>query len=407
MSFLFFMNLLRAQEPAIPKRFISYGFQFSTLGWASSFTEPNQGSVPMSRTMNRGIAKMDLSRNGNKYSLSANTSLGFHASFSRQTNTRDLLSFGLGIFINRSSYSFTLPYTIIQKGTPIRFWYENNTYFACLPSLRYSWLNGSSNEKKYPGYTYFGISAGLSAFHSNFMKTVSKGQKEEFMVEGNGLKTEYLAARNTALMFGAEVGQRFAVKNGKNSLELGLIYFWSPENTYVKQVDFYGNGSQLGGARVDLRGSMIVINCRYSFNRILQKHLRDTSPAELELPKYQLMSLNGRAVEVQEVITVSKPQIDIYISDDTELDGDFVSIYLNTDLILKGHELTRTRKKITIDLIPGANYFTVQAVDLGTSPPVITAVRVYKNDIPKNRHLSSDFQTSGSWKIIYKPRKIN
>ncbi|MBL7931579.1 MAG: hypothetical protein JNL60_06750 [Bacteroidia bacterium] len=405
LSFLFLMNQLQAQEPVPPKRFASYGIQFGTLGWASSFVQPDQGSVVMARTMNRGIAKMDQKRNGARYTLSANASLGVHASFSRQTNTKDLLSFGVGLFLNRSSYSFTLPYTIVQNGIALKNWHENNTYLAVLPSLRYSWLNGSGNDKKYPGYTYFGIAAGLSTLHTNFMKTANKGLKEEYLVNGNGVKTEYLAARNTAIMLGAEVGQRFAVKNGKNSLELGLTYFWSPENTYVKHMDFYSGGYRIGGTRVDLKGSMVTLSCRYSFNRILKKHALDTAGDVQELPKFQLMSLNGRAVDVQQVITVNNPQIDFYIWDDTQLDRDFISIYHNTDLILKGYELTRTKKKITLDLVPGANYFTIQAVDLGTTPPVVTAVRVYKNEIPKNRRLVSDFQNSASWKIIYKPAK--
>src|SRR5688572_26424911 len=149
-------NSARAQEHHLPKKFFSYGVQGGTIGWSSSFVEPTQGTVPMSRTINTGITTNNPLRNGNRTSLCANTSLGLHASFSGQTNTKDMVSFGAGIFFNRSAYRFSLPYTLLFSGKEVKYWNENDMYFAFLPSVKYSWLNGAYQNDKRLSYTYFG-----------------------------------------------------------------------------------------------------------------------------------------------------------------------------------------------------------------------------------------------------------
>jgi hypothetical protein len=106
---------------------------------------------------------------------------------------------------------------------------------------------------------------------------------------------------------------------------------------------------------------------------------------------------------VQHVITVRKPQVDVYVWDDSESDGDRISVFMNEGFVLQNYVLVRTKKKLTLNLVEGANYLAIQADDMGSKPPAVVAVRLMKNDVPKDKHLISDLSQSGALKIIYKP----
>lgn len=393
-------NLL-GQPTSTSKRFFSYGLQLGAVGWTGSFVEPDQGTIPMNRTSNRVVARLEPKRNGYGYTFSASSSLGLMAYYSKQTSTRDVWSIGVSAFLNRRSYTFSLPYTIQMNGNTVRYWHENDRYIALLPSVKYRWQNNLNENSRRQRYTVFGISAGPSAWHTNFGNAPGTGQREDYMDNGEGVRTEYLQAKSQNWLVMADIAQGFEKKSGASTMELGLSLFWMPDLVYSKRIEFYSGGTRLGGTRLDITGSMVLLSFRYLFNRAARgSSLADTAaPVKNDL---YLSHVNNRALDVQHLMTVKQQQIDLYLWDNSEIDGDRVTVYLNGEPVLNDYVLQRGKKKVVLTLKRGSNYLSVHAEDLGKTPPVVTAMSLVKNGRPRMKIIRSDLQTSGAWKIIYK-----
>jgi len=114
-------------------------------------------------------------------------------------------------------------------------------------------------------------------------------------------------------------------------------------------------------------------------------------------------SLNERPVRFQEPVEVQSLQLDIYVWDDENIDGDTISLSLNGEWILENHLVTKEKKKITLALVPDKkNTLVLYAENLGTSPPN-TAV-IFFNDGNKERTLtlSSDLKRCDAVNFILK-----
>ena len=66
----------------------------------------------------------------------------------------------------------------------------------------------------------------------------------------------------------------------------------------------------------------------------------------------------------------------MWLWDNAEYDGDTLSVFLNGRPVLVGHELTRKRHRLRIDLRPGENHLLVVAHNEGRVPPNTASVVV-------------------------------
>lgn len=118
--------------------------------------------------------------------------------------------------------------------------------------------------------------------------------------------------------------------------------------------------------------------------------------------------LNGRKFTVQESITVSNNSIKIMVWDKNRADGDEVSLYLNGELIIEKFTVTKTKKEIMIDLLPGKNIIVMHALNLGLIPPNTAALSI--NDGSKRAKLItlvSTLKKSGALEVVYEPLAYN
>jgi hypothetical protein len=90
-----------------------------------------------------------------------------------------------------------------------------------------------------------------------------------------------------------------------------------------------------------------------------------------ELPRPQPPSFDfaGRRTDTLATIAASKPRVTLWLWDNAEYDGDTLSVFLNGMPVLIGHELTRKRHKLRLDLRPGENVLQVVAHNEGRVAP--------------------------------------
>jgi hypothetical protein len=90
-----------------------------------------------------------------------------------------------------------------------------------------------------------------------------------------------------------------------------------------------------------------------------------------ELPRPQPPSFEfaGRRTDTLATIAANKPRITLWLWDNAEYDGDTLSVYLNGSPVLVGHELTRKRHRLKLDVFPGENTLQVVAHNEGRVSP--------------------------------------
>ncbi len=119
--------------------------------------------------------------------------------------------------------------------------------------------------------------------------------------------------------------------------------------------------------------------------------------------------INGRRFIVQESLTVSNNSIKIMVWDKNRADGDEISLYLNGELLVDKFTVSKTKKEITIDLIPGKNIIVMHALNLGLIPSNTAALSI--NDGTRSRSklitLVSTLKKSGALEVFYDPLVYN
>jgi len=117
----------------------------------------------------------------------------------------------------------------------------------------------------------------------------------------------------------------------------------------------------------------------------------------LKIPK----TLNNREVRVQEPVEVPAAQLDIYVWDDENVDGDTISLNLNGKWILEKYMVTKERKKITVHLEPGSgNYLALYAENLGKAPPNTAVISFNDGNKERTLTLTSDMKRCAAVQFI-------
>ena len=103
----------------------------------------------------------------------------------------------------------------------------------------------------------------------------------------------------------------------------------------------------------------------------------------LGIPK----TLDNRVIDKQNEVTVSSLEIELYVWDDKQEDGDSISLYLNGAWILEKFRIQTKKKSIKITLDPNRdNYLIMYALNEGRMPPNTCAVSL--NDGTGERRLN-------------------
>jgi len=139
---------------------------------------------------------------------------------------------------------------------------------------------------------------------------------------------------------------------------------------------------------------------------ITKVELRDTTLPVIEIDNSNTPALvGGRKIDRTTDVVVNDPTIDIYVFDNSTLDGDVMSLTFNNQWILTHYEVTKKKKKITLHLTPDSNnYLVLFANNLGKTPPNTAAISFEQNGRNKIFRLESDLKSCSAINFIYKPR---
>lgn len=116
--------------------------------------------------------------------------------------------------------------------------------------------------------------------------------------------------------------------------------------------------------------------------------------------------IQGRNVIGTEQVEVNSPTIQIYVFDNSYMDGDTMSLYFNGQWILYHYGVTKKKKAVELSFKPNTNnYLVLFANNLGKSPPNTAAVEVNDGKLKRIFRLSSDLKSCSAINFIYKPEK--
>ncbi len=134
------------------------------------------------------------------------------------------------------------------------------------------------------------------------------------------------------------------------------------------------------------------------FAIVLRAHF---NPPKSRLPRFTMndTSYASRMTDTLTTIRVSERRIVLRFWDDSEEDGDVISILLNGEPILVAEELTRKRKKIRADLERGENILLIVAENEGRIPPNTVRVQVSTGAGWKNLLVKTSLQKNQAVRI--------
>jgi hypothetical protein len=124
------------------------------------------------------------------------------------------------------------------------------------------------------------------------------------------------------------------------------------------------------------------------------------NPEQLVLKNQPPDALEGRAVYRQARWHTEEKSLTVYVWDSEGVDGDRVSLKLNQDWICQNQLLTRKKIKYQLNLLPNdANFITLFANSLGTSPPCTVTLLLKTKTESKKIMLRSDLIKCGAIQI--------
>lgn len=120
---------------------------------------------------------------------------------------------------------------------------------------------------------------------------------------------------------------------------------------------------------------------------------------ETNIPKI----ISGRKVVSDLKIDVETPVINVYVYDNSYLDGDTMSLFFNGTWVLDHYGVTKIKQAVQLNLVPNTNnYLVLFANNLGKSPPNTAAIEF---DDGKNKRifkLSSDLKNCSAINFYFK-----
>lgn len=124
-------------------------------------------------------------------------------------------------------------------------------------------------------------------------------------------------------------------------------------------------------------------------------------PVETKIQPSIPLSINGRSIQLSQMVEVSDSLIDLYIYDDMNVDGDTVTLYYNGKIILDNFGVNKSKEKVTIEVEKGFdNELVLYAVNMGISPPNTAAIEFTESGLFKMIRLNADLKRCS--KIVFR-----
>ena len=114
-------------------------------------------------------------------------------------------------------------------------------------------------------------------------------------------------------------------------------------------------------------------------------------------------ALLGRKINYQRDIEVFQPTLELNVWDADKEDGDVISLSFNGQWLVQNHEVTKTKKVVTVKIEPGKpNKLILFAESEGAMPPNTAAITFFDGHTTRNLNLSSSKSTCGSLRFVMK-----
>jgi len=183
---------------------------------------------------------------------------------------------------------------------------------------------------------------------------------DELDLERGPLRTSSRSVANTRFYLAPEVS--ILKEAGRHRMELGL--------RYVRHLDrdpAFTTTLSLGADTTVATATHDHLALVLRFHFGLKRPTLPTFPAPT-------IEYAERSTDTLATLTAHKERITLWLWDNAEYDGDTLSILLNGRPVLAGHELTRKRHRLRLDLRPGENTLLVVAHNEGRVSPNTASV---------------------------------
>lgn len=112
-------------------------------------------------------------------------------------------------------------------------------------------------------------------------------------------------------------------------------------------------------------------------------------------------SVEGRTITRLKEVPIRNETFTVYIWDGDKVDGDIVSMQYNGEWLLRKFPISKTKKALRLEIVPGAeNQLVLYAENEGQYPPNTAAITFFDGKEERNLNLSSDEATCGALKFI-------
>ncbi len=117
------------------------------------------------------------------------------------------------------------------------------------------------------------------------------------------------------------------------------------------------------------------------------------------IPEY----ITGRKVLSTMKVEIDKPSLNVYVYDNSYVDGDTMSLFFNGTWILDHYGVTKKKQLIELNFVPNTNnYLVLFANNMGKSPPNTAAIEFDDGRTVRFFKLSSDLKTCSAINFFYK-----
>jgi hypothetical protein len=112
-------------------------------------------------------------------------------------------------------------------------------------------------------------------------------------------------------------------------------------------------------------------------------------------------AVEGRTITHRKEVPMKNETFTVYIWDGDKVDGDIVSMQYNGEWLLRKYPISKTKKALQLEIVPGAeNQLVLYAENEGQYPPNTAAITFFDGTQEKNLNLSSDKATCGALKFV-------
>jgi hypothetical protein len=189
-----------------------------------------------------------------------------------------------------------------------------------------------------------------------------------------GLTVVSTSFKSTTYFIAPEIGLTKSFR--KMQFDLALIYHYNFAVNPVMQMNV-SSATSSGIAKTDLNYFGLVV--RFSHEILRNRSKKEIRKPDLkpELPEILLATeLTERSSRESAIITSKKETIKLILWDNSQVDGDSISVYLNNRPIILNYGLIKKKKRIKLELQQGENNLVFVANNLGEVPPNTAAIRI-------------------------------